>query len=116
MICSKGTFQGYISKARPGGEKGGVCQGASSGEFREIPYRIYFQTKKVSLEEGASLIGGTAASLVQEAVGDRQAPNDAIKQVVSFADCFTNESRLRGDTGGDQVAPGVSLRGLRKRV
>ena len=70
----------------------------------------------MSLEEGASLIGGTAASLVQEAVGDRQAPNDAIKQVVSFADCFTNESRLRGDTGGDQVAPGVSLRGLRKRV
>ena len=87
MICSKGTFQGYISKARPGGEKGGVCQGASSGEFRERPYRLYFQTKKVSLE-GASLIGGTAASLVQEAVGDWQAPNDAIKQVNSFADCF----------------------------
>ena len=34
------------------------------------------------MEESASLNGGTAASLVQEAVGGRQAPDDAIKQVV----------------------------------
>ena len=38
------------------------------------------------MEEGDSLVGGTAASLVQEAVGGGQAPDDAIKQVgeVSF--------------------------------
>ena len=34
------------------------------------------------MEESASLNGGTAASLVQEAVGGQQAPDDAIKQVV----------------------------------
>ena len=33
------------------------------------------------MEESASLNGGTAASLVQEAVGGQQAPDDAIKQV-----------------------------------
>ena len=43
----------------------------------------------MSLEEGASLIGGTAASLVQEAVGDRQAPNDAIKQVIKDSEVWS---------------------------
>ena len=47
---------------------------------------ILFTDKKVSMEEGDSLVGGTAASLVQEAVGGGQAADDAIKQVgeVSF--------------------------------
>ena len=52
------------------------------------------------MEEGDSLVGGTAASLVQEAVGGGQAADDAIKQVgeVSFV-CSVNSFRLRGDIG-----------------
>ena len=48
--------------------------------------RLYLDLqKKVSLEEEASLTSGTAATLVQEAVGRRQPPNDALKQVVGFS-------------------------------
>ena len=39
----------------------------------------------MSLEEEASLTSGTAASLVQEAVGRRQPPNDALKQVGGYS-------------------------------
>ena len=40
--------------------------------------------------------GGTAASLVQEAVGDRQAPNDAIKQVIEDSEvCSLLRSKIQ---------------------
>ena len=57
-------------KSGPALSHGGVC---------EILFR---PPKKVSLEEETSLVNGTAASLVEEAVGKRQPPNDALKQVV----------------------------------
>ena len=51
---------------------------------------------KVSLEENTPLSGGTAASLVQEAVGDLQAPNDAIKQVIKDSEvCSLLRSKIQ---------------------
>ena len=44
-----------------------------------------FRPLKVNLEEEASMTSGTAASLVQEAVGQRQPPNDALKQVGGYS-------------------------------
>jgi len=55
-------------------------------EKKEVYARV---RQLVSLEENTPLSGGTAASLVQEAVGDRQAPNDAIKQVIKDSEVWS---------------------------
>ena len=88
-----------------------------------VKKEVYARVRElVSIEEGSPLIGGTAASLVDEAVCEHHAPQsalgyDAIKQVfveenlmIHLRDLvILDKPRPQGDTDDDLAAPEVLL-------
>ena len=88
-----------------------------------VKKEVYARVRElVSIEEGSPLIGGTAASLVDEAVCEHHAPQsalgyDAIKQVFvkenlmmfHLRDLILDQPRPQGDTDDVLAAPEVLL-------